>query len=226
MNTGNFFNLGASAPTPPESPQNFVDSPLDLTATSSNSISFPSTSSTVPSIPSTSSFVPSFPSTSTFVPSIPSTSNFVPSFPSTSTFVPSFPEVSPSTSTTTASRKKRSVPCKRKVVNYRSDLAATHSSDSLSPSPPSLTESLPSVSPSPTPKKNRQSDTIDKTSDEYRMKRDKNNIAAKKSRDARRAREEQTAWKAEHLELYAIRLQAENEMLKNELKRLQESNTQ
>ncbi|XP_015788508.1 adhesive plaque matrix protein-like [Tetranychus urticae] len=217
MNTGNFFNLGASAPTPPESPQNFVDSPLDLTATSSNSISFPSTSSTVPSIPSTSSFVPSFPSTSTFVPSIPSTSNFVPSFPSTSNFVPSFPAISPSTST--SSRKKGSVPCKRKVPEYRFDLSATYSDSS---SQMSITESLPSVSPSPTAKKNRQSDPVDKNSDEYRRKRDKNNIAAKKSRDARRAREEQTALKAKHLEKVVLMYETENKMLRKEIQRLRD----
>uniref|UniRef100_T1JS40 BZIP domain-containing protein n=1 Tax=Tetranychus urticae TaxID=32264 RepID=T1JS40_TETUR len=57
----------------------------------------------------------------------------------------------------------------------------------------------------------------------YRLKRDKNNIAAKKSRDARRAREAATAVKAERLKHLVLILKTENEMLRRKVEHLKES---
>uniref|UniRef100_T1JS47 BZIP domain-containing protein n=1 Tax=Tetranychus urticae TaxID=32264 RepID=T1JS47_TETUR len=188
------FGFKFSAPTPPESPRHFVDAPLDLTS-SSNS-----------------------PSPPTLMLSLPSCSYQVPSLPSCSYQMPStsFSHSSPSTSNPKKNKKfddfeEIATPTKRTKKNI---IINQTDSNQSAPSPtPSCVSSVSSTK--------KRTKVPDELKDEaYRLKRDKNNIAAKKSRDARRAREEETQVKADTLERIVLILKTENEMLRREVEQL------
>ncbi|XP_015916051.1 thyrotroph embryonic factor [Parasteatoda tepidariorum] len=85
------------------------------------------------------------------------------------------------------------------------------------------------LKPQPIVKKSRKNFVPDNLKDEkYWARRHKNNIAAKRSREARRVKENQIVLRASYLEKEntslkedVMRLKAENDMLKNKLKKFQ-----
>ena len=72
----------------------------------------------------------------------------------------------------------------------------------------------------PTANATAGSDDTDPAENEYYQRRDRNNKAAKKSRDLRRIKEEATARRARQLEEENVRLRAELDVLKSETARL------
>ncbi|XP_015782435.1 transcription factor VBP-like [Tetranychus urticae] len=207
------FGFKFSAPTPPESPRNFVDAPLDLTSSNSN----PSNSPSPPTLTNTSKS----PSPPTLMLSLPSCSYQVPSLPSYPFQMPStsFSHSSPSTSGRKRGKKSDCELVIARSKRGKNNFAVNPSDSNQSAPSPSLSCSSETTTQS-TPARQRNKIPDELKNKEYRLKRDKNNIAAKKSRDARRAREQQTQVKAETLEYVALILKTENEMLRREVERL------
>lgn len=98
----------------------------------------------------------------------------------------------------------------------RGSSGSTSSVESVGPLP-----GLPDGSASPdAAKKGRLSDTDEKRDEAYWERRRKNNEAAKRSRDARRAKEEEIALRAAFLEQENLKLRAQVAILKNETAKL------